>query len=54
MIVLVFLFSPYPSDKCYRAIPVLTQQSLLEEQMLLDALPVERGKCVLHLHFNIG
>lgn len=31
-----------------------SQHSMLEEQMLLDALLVERAKLVLHLHFNIG
>lgn len=50
----VFVFFPCPLDKCYRAIPLLTQHFLLEEQMLLDALPVEKEKRVLHLHFSIG
>lgn len=52
--IILSVFSSYPSDKCYRAISILTQHSLLEEQMLLDALPVETEKVVLHMHFNIG
>lgn len=51
----LFPFSPFPSDKkVIRPSQSRYQHCLLEEQMLLDMVPVEIGRCGLHLHFNIG